>query len=175
MTTQTDLLAVAQSLAAEARRDLEGRPTGIGEIESVSTKRAAELAAAAKTALEAAALAQDIGPGEIEQALDQIKQELVDGEVLTTAAFDLPPAEFLRKTFDAVEHWRREAETADRAFRAYLGMRGLAQNLERDFIAGDTAISRRLAARIRTQLDLAEEVCPVETGEALDLNADREE
>jgi len=154
--TQADLLAVAEALAAQAVVAVcPPSPTHDDAPRLPSDHdAAAKYAAAAKVALEAAALVETIRPGEIAQALSAIQDVLEDAGVLVESV-ELEPAEFLAKTFESVSHWRREAATVEGMAAAYGRLRELCVVLERDFTAGDTETSRRLAARVHTALEEA--------------------
>jgi hypothetical protein len=140
VSTRTDLLTAAEQAAAAA----------IAEDANYKVRGSETLNA--KTALEAAALAQDIGPGEFAEALGLIQEQLEEAGVLAES-MEMEPADFLRRTLAAVVHWRREAIVAEQVTLAYGALRGLVEGLERDFIAGDSETSRRIAARIRATLD----------------------
>lgn len=150
--THADLLASAEASAAAAR-----------EAEGPVVRR--EHAEAAKTALEAAALAQNVGPGEIDKALGEIQAELEEAGVLAES-MELAPAEFLKATFVAVRHWRQEAAAVNALIAAHDGLRAFLLRLERDFVAGDSETSRRIAARIHTALEEAEQTGNDNTKEA---------
>lgn len=151
MPTRADLLATAEGLASAARR-------AVGDGGSMTgADVAAGYANAAKAALEAAALAEDVGAGEVAEALDKIQDLLAEGGVLDKA-IELPPAEFLEQTFRALLSWREETLNAQGFEVAYDRIRELCERLERDFIAGDTDTSRRIAGRIRVTLDEATEI-----------------
>lgn len=154
MGTRADLVAVAASSAAAAK-DADG---------PVARREHAE---AAKLALEAAALADDLGPGEITAALNALQEELEAAGVLAESVV-LEPIEFLRLTLRAVTTWQREAAEGAAYVQAYVGLRDLCQRLERDFIAGDTETSRRIAARIHTGLDEAAQIIKQAAGEETD-------
>jgi hypothetical protein len=140
MPTRDDLLAVAADQAANAR------------AHKADAASAHAYAAAAKVALEAAALAEDMPPGEIAKALDDIQELLAEAGVLDEA-LELGPAEFLKRTFRALLAWRKQALMAQGYVVAYEGVSALLDGLERDFTTGGTETSLRIAARIRAALD----------------------
>lgn len=139
MGAQADLVAAASASAAAAK-DADG---------PVARREHAE---AAKVALEAARLAEDVGPGEIAAALNDLQAELEAADLLAES-LELEPAEVLKVILDAVATWRRAARMAQGYADGYVLLEALLQGLERDFIAGDTDTSRRIAARIKTALD----------------------
>lgn len=144
MGLRTDLLKTAERLAQHA-------------LEAPTADAARDYAAGAKSALEAAQLADDIGPGAIEAALASIQELLAEAGVLDEA-MELPPAEFLDRAFRSLLAWRREVLAAQGYEVAYDGLSRFAARLERDFLAGDTDTSRRIAGRIRTTLDEVDQI-----------------
>jgi hypothetical protein len=134
-----DLLAVAAA-SATAARSSEGRALRL------------EHAQVAKVALEAASLAQNIGPGEIDRALGELQNELAAAGLLAVS-MEMEPADFLREVLRAVVGWRERADDMDATVRAYMRLVDLCDGLERDFTAGDSPVSRRIAARIHTALE----------------------
>lgn len=146
MSARADLLATADGLAAAAKRTVgDGTSTTGADV-------AAGLATAAKAALEAAALADRLPVGAVEQALDSIQDLLGEAGVLDES-IDREPAEFLDRTYRALIAWRKEAMEAQGHVVAYEALRTLLEALERDFRVADTAISSRIATRIRGALD----------------------
>lgn len=153
MGARTDLLIAGEALAAGARRRLEGEgnPSPLA-LDDVAARMPAALAA-----FEAAQLAEDMKPGEIEQALDGIRDVLEEAGVLDEAdRADL--TQFLRRTFQAIVAWRNEVLIAQGYQVAYERVVDTMAALELDFIAGNSEVSRRIAARIRTSLDDGEHV-----------------
>jgi len=144
MATRADLLAAAERSAAAAIADGADWQVRESEIRN------------AKTALEAAALVQNIGPGEIEVALGKIQAEL-EGAGVLAESMELEPAEFLKRTLAAVVHWRNQVEVGRGIAFGYGALRTLLELLERDFTAADTETSRRIAARIHRGLEEADQ------------------
>jgi hypothetical protein len=142
MGTRADLLKVAEWMASSAANNAQG-----GGIDN-----ATELVTSAKTALEAAALAENTSAGAIDQALGGIQDLLVEAGVLTES-MEMDTTEFMQHTFRALVAWRNETLAAQGYEVGYDLLRDLLEGLERDFIAGDSDVSRRLAARIRARLD----------------------
>lgn len=153
MGARTDLLTVAEGIATEARRCVSDE----GHMGLSAAEVAANLAHGANAALAAARLAEDMGPGEIEEALASIRDVLEEAGVLAEAE-EQSPVVFLKLTFRALVAWREEVLTAQGFVVAYEQLQALAVSLERDFIVGDTETSRRIAGRIRTALDEADEI-----------------
>lgn len=157
MSTRSDLLAVAEGLAAEARRMFDP------DEEDGHLAGAARLAAAAKTALEAAALAQDDDTSAVVAAMTEV---LADAG-LDTAGMD-DPAKVLARVLDACRGLQKTAQgltdLADRQALAYGWLRDFAATMERDWLAADSDASRRLAARARAALDEAAQLVEGETG-----------
>lgn len=139
MSVRDDLVAAAAA-SATAAKDATG----------AASRR--EHAEAAKTALEAAALAEGMPPDEIAAALDQMS-ELLAGVGLDHAWRQMEPGPFLEAVLTYLAGWRDEAAKVEAIAEAYARLRLLAANLERDFIAGDSETSLRVAARIHSALE----------------------
>lgn len=163
MGTHADLLAAAGTLAAAARGAGEGGAELLPARDGVhggvqagpNPAKAAEYALAAKAALEAAALAESIGPGEIAEVLSQIQAEL-DAVGLFPEAMTLAPVDLLKLALEQVQGWQAEALAGRRLIEAYGSLRGTLERMERDFTAADTETSRRQAARIHIALEEAQ-------------------
>lgn len=149
MGARADLLAAAAGLAENARS-----AAASGEHTAPDFTRAAQMATAAKTALEAAALAENTGSGQIDEALSHIQDLLEEAGVLAES-MELSTAEFLDRTFRALLAWRGEALSAQGYEVGYDMLRDLVEGLERDWVAADSDVSRRLAGRARARLDEA--------------------
>lgn len=146
MSAYNDLMAIAAGLASAARQALD-----------VDAARAASLAGSAKTALEAANLAQNVGPGQIDAALGAIQAELEEAGMLSEA-MQFEPEEFLKHVLRVVITWRQEVVAAAGFEHAYETLKALCAGLERDFTVADTETSRRIAARIHTAREEAEQL-----------------
>lgn len=158
MGTRADLLAAAGGLASAAKN-------AVGDGSSkVGADVAAGLAGAAKTALEAAALASNTSASDIDRALEGIQDVLAEAGVLDKA-IELPAEEFLDQAFRAMLSWRAEAMRAQGHVVAYERLRDLAEKLESDFTAGGSPTSLRIAGRIHTALDDADQIIK-ENGDA---------
>lgn len=142
MTVRSDLLEAAAADAAMAKA-----------AEGPVVRR--EHALAAKTALEAAHLAHDIPPDEIAQALDQMTS-LLSGVGLDHQWRQMEPGQFLEVMVTHLAHWHDQAGQVQAIAAAYSRLRTLADGLERDFDAGATETSLRLAARVHVAIEEAE-------------------
>lgn len=150
MGLREDLMAAAGLAAADAAT--EG-------ASPVDRERGARLA---KVALEAAALVEDIRPGEIRELLDVVARELVDAGVIgvEVTLLDITPAELLAELVAAMKAWRTEVVNLGNYARAFERLHDLAAGLERDFIAGATDTSLRIASRIHTVIEEVEGIVP---------------
>lgn len=119
-----------------------------------------ELAQGAKVALEAAALAEGMPADEIAAAVDRLHEQLA-AVGLDKAAANLEPAAFLAYLLDLLGDWRALMLSREGFIKAYERLHELGEGLERDFIAGDTETSRRLAARVHSALEEAEQLLTV--------------
>lgn len=107
---------------------------------------------AAKTALEAAALASDTQPGEIDAALGDLR------EMLAEVVVGCGPEEILRAAAVELKHFRRQYGLGHAHADASTLLAKTMVTLERDFLAGGTETSTRIAGRIRAALDEAENI-----------------
>ena len=155
--TRTDLLATAEGLAAAARLELDPDHGSEPREAPSGPERAARFASAAKVALEAARLAENTTAGDIDQALDSMHDLLIEAGVLDKA-IELEPSEFLRQAFAGMLAWRAEVVSVQGFTVGYDLLRTHLERLERDFVAGGTDTSTRIAGRIRTTLDDATEI-----------------
>lgn len=155
MSARTDLVATADGLAARAREALAVEPARPGEPHLVGGDpvKAGALAAAAKTALEAAALAE-IDPAPIIAALERLEHRVQIG------TFETLEIEGVAGAVDAaalaLEHYMREVTVGVAVQHGYVQLRSLLQDLARDFDAAASHTSIRIAARIHTGLEDAE-------------------
>lgn len=160
MPTKADLLFAAEALASNARLQLDppkvinGKPT---DAVMPNPGRAAEHVAAAKVALEAAALASNTSTSDIDQALEGMQDLLAEAGVMDKAT-QMEPDEFLQQAFEAMLAWRRQVLAAQGFEVGYDMLRELLEDMESDFNAAGTATAARLAARIRGRLDEATEI-----------------
>lgn len=146
MGTRSDLLAVAAAQASAAR---ENANSDLGNAGALVTD--------AKTALEAAALAQDIPGSAIDDALAGI-QDLLEQAGVLVDSFDMNADAFMQATFRSLIAWRDEGLRLQGWQVAYQELRGLAERLQHDFIVGNTPVSLRIAERIQGSLDAADQV-----------------
>lgn len=163
MSTRADLLAVAEGLAAAAKNAMRigehpssrpgGPPAGAPPSWEHSGARAVEAVAAAKLALEAAALADGMPPDEIAAALDGMREQLAAAQLAPVAK--LGPIPFLGYVLDLVSDYVAVLMSRDQFIAAHKRLHDLAEGLERDFTAADSETSRRLAARIHAALEEA--------------------
>ena len=146
MSTRADLLKAAADAAAAA-------------ASTTGPLARREHADAAKVALEAAALAEGMPPDEIAAALDGMREQL-EAAGLGKACRELEPAAFLEYLLGVVGDWRALVASREGYIGAFERLRVLCDGLERDFLAGDTETSRRLAARVRAAVDEADHLLP---------------
>lgn len=142
--TREHLLAAAESFARAAVNDNPG----------TDQERRMAFAQASKTALEAAALADDVGPGEIAQVLDQIRDELAAAGYDRGVA-DLEPIDVLRGLLAAMRDWQDLAQKIDGMGAANGILMSTMAGLEQKFNAAGTMTSTRLAEQIRAAIDEA--------------------
>jgi hypothetical protein len=117
-------------------------------------EQAARLAHGAQAALQAASLV-DIEPAPIIAALEELTTKLGLADV--DAVLNLNgPAEAIQATSDLLEHYIREVRVAAAVQHGYIALRDLVHGLERDFSQADTPVAKRIAARIHTGLEDAE-------------------
>jgi hypothetical protein len=155
--TRDDLLAAAAALASQARKAAAFRPATVDGGEPwLDTQAASGFAAAAKVALEAAALAENTTAGEIDQVLGHLHAELADVDLLAES-LTLEPVEFLRAVLGALRDGRGQSERAHQLAGAYSHLRNTLTRLEDDFTAADSEVSRRLATRIHMALATADQ------------------
>jgi hypothetical protein len=153
MGVREDLLAAAGALAERASAAaLSGRPITYESI------RIAHLVEGSRAALEAAGLV-DADPAPIIAATERLHERL---EALGAAAgldvaAQFGAAEAIDAVTDVVEHLTREIRTGAAVATGYRGLRDLLEGLERDFSAAETETASRIAARIHTGLEEAEE------------------
>lgn len=151
MGTRADLLKAAEEAASRAIK------------EDASWKEREFEVRTAKVALEAAALVDDVGPGEISQALGALADEIAEAGLIEAALE--APVDYLRYTLVVMRHWRERADELVAYQTAYSRVATLAATLERDFTAADTETSRRLAARIHAALEECAALLPAMTDE----------
>ena len=109
-------------------------------------------ALAAKHALEAAALAQNTTPAQIDAALEGL-QEQIEAVDLLPAALSLEPGEFLEHVLRVVKELAGEADKLSAMEYGYRRYHEVLTTLWGDFTAAGTETSMRLAARIQSAFD----------------------
>lgn len=138
MGTRSDLLGAAEEMARNARS-------------APNLDRAMQLAAAAKTALEAAKLAADTSESEIDEALNGMRG-LLERAGVDDLADEVPAGEFLRLAFNAMLTWRGRVDELEGYAAAYDVLRDRVQDLESDFAHAGTETATRIAGRMRGAL-----------------------
>jgi len=149
MSAREDLLKVAEALA--------DRASGMVGVNAPGQHtEAAELARGAKAALEAAALV-DLEPAPIIAALERLGTHIQDAGTVEAILAVGGTADAIDHVAEQLVHYQREIEIGAAVQHGYIRLRDLAATLLRDFASADTDTARRIAARIETALDEAEE------------------
>lgn len=154
MGARDDLMAVGAELAARARAQADS-----GAPIAYETVRMAGLAEGARAALQAAALV-DAEPAPIIAATERLHAKLE--ELGTHAGLDVAAsfgaAEAIDAVTDVVEVLTREIRAGAAVVRGYGRLHQLAQDLQRDFTAAKSETATRIAARIATGLEEADDL-----------------
>jgi hypothetical protein len=155
MKARADLRHVAEGLAASARAAVDVASDTQDDTQAHQTCLAAsQYAEGARAALEAAALV-DVDPAPIIAGIEALTTRLglagLDQVLIAEG-----PGEALQATADMIEHYQREVAVGAAVQHGYIALRALLEGLERDFNAGGSEISLRIAARIHAGLEDAE-------------------
>lgn len=152
MKARADLLHVAEVLAGEARKTIDGAHEGHAERPA---RRATQLVHGANAALEAAARV-DADPAPLIAAIEDFHRRVNSADVEVSLLVGGPEAA-LDVIAGLVEHYRQEVAIGAAVQHGYVALRGFLANLVQDFDAADTDTARRIASRIHNALDTADQ------------------